>query len=189
MNLNEYISGTLETWQDNPIDLYPKEEYNLRLQKANALIGLANEFFETIEDENISPDELGDILYYVVIGYQKFNIDTLDELITTLNNFVSNIISPTDLVVLSESKKYQLQAMLVSGDYFNNVKKTLFRKGKEFDINFISDLLSEMLFFIFLMAERNNYTIYEIMEMNYDKLHDLTNLEKRGLELKDNEPE
>lgn len=192
VNLSDYVIGTIDTWQNSPSSLYDTEEYNHRLQCVNSLIGLADEFFElrkSYENESLlvdrpnTVDELGDLLYYLSTAYRLFfTSDELQKEVLYAEQMV-DVLNMMSILSFSETQFYKLQSVIQSGQYFSNIKKPLFRIGKDFDKSFIRIFLSEIIIYINLMCRVLDISLNDVMEINYRKLHDKNNVQLRGLEI------
>lgn len=202
MDINTYFEGTKDTWNYTPVETH--EDINKRLQLQAVLLGATGEYIELgsvlldqrkLSDKEFNAanaaldiiDETSDILYYVTRGF-----DSLDKYDVFLNYvyYYKQLYSEYDneeLMNTVNKISFTINNSIIgSPELFAQMYKPVFRNGKEFNTDWVVNYLDSLLNYVVLWGEvlyrTVDYDINDIMQYNYNKLHNKENLQKRGLE-------
>lgn len=202
MDLKLYFDGTNDTWNTDPINTYSYEEMNFRLQIQNSLIGMTGEYNEFCalmreyeDSDNLEEivnkfvDELGDINYYISRNFALlFTYEAYNKLVISFQEVYSSFSNEELLEDLQLVSNTINEFVFVENVFFDQIKKPLFRKNKEFNSGQIYTYVTALLQYILLYSEilyrSVDVSFNDIIQYNYAKLHNTDNIEKRGLELK-----
>lgn len=186
MKIEQYIDGTDDTWNYSPVqmhipladilfDQHKLYEFNFLLQRQNALIGVVGEFNEFILVSDVitekTYDELGDVMYYLARISKLFNID-----IVQLIKQYTIPTQPLDLIL-----KRIIE--FTTTKFFDNIKKPVYRQGKDFNYTDIYAFVEDLIEFIINYCAYWSIDLENVMQENYNKLHNIENLTNRGLSL------
>lgn len=201
MDLKLYFDGTNDTWNTDPINTYSYEEMNFRLQVQNTLVGMTGEYNEFCalmreyeDSDNLEEivnkfvDEIGDINYYIARNFALlFKYETYENLVNIYQQLYSTFDHDGVLFELNTLATRINDFVFIDNIFFDQIKKPIFRKNKEFNLEKIYTYTSTLLRYILVYSEvlyrTADVSFNDIIQYNYDKLHNTDNLNKRGLEL------
>lgn len=186
MKLEDYIKNTGDTWNYSPVEMHmPLADkifdadrlyaFNLLLQRQNALIGVVGEFneflYSTYAVAEKMFDELGDVMYYLARVSILFDIDIV--------SIFANYTIPSQPLDLILKRIVEFTAT----KFFDNIKKPIYRQGKDFNYADIEEFVNNLIEFILNFCDYWHIDLTVIMQENYNKLHNIENLKNRGLTL------